>query len=391
MLTGRYHQNTGVEVNSYRPFPPHEGETVAVALHEAGYRTGLFGKYLNGYPGPLGPGHVPPGWDRWFVMTSPGYGAAKGYFGYGVDDQGTVRRYGASPADYSTDVLGAEALGFVRQALADGVPFFAELALHAPHVPSAPAPRDADALAGAAAPRGPAFDEADVSDKPAYVRGRRPLDALARAGIDRRYRDMARSLLAVDRAVAALVKALADAGALRSTYVVFASDNGWMTGDHRLTAGKGVPYEQASRVPLYVCGPGVAPGSRIGRLVGNADLGPTLAAWGGTSLPGADGRSLVPLLANPAAPWRRAYPAFYRRGADGPGLPGWRGVRTDRYTYVEYDTGERELYDDAADPHQLRNIAGTVGPKLLAKLARRTAALAACEGEGCRTLEDAPL
>jgi N-acetylglucosamine-6-sulfatase len=274
MLTGKYRQNTGVETNSYPPFVPHEGETVALALHDAGYRTGLFGKYLNRYPGPLGAGHVPPGWDRWFAMlTDFGDGDAKGYFDYRVDDQGVVRRYGTSPAEYSTDVLGAEALAFVRRALADGVPFFADLALHAPHTPSTPAPRDAGALAGAAAPRDPAFDEADVSDKPAYVRGRKPLDAATRANIDHSYRDMARSLLSVDRTIAAFVDVLTAAGALGTTYIVFASDNGWMMGDHRLAAGKGVPYEEANRVPLYVRGPGVAPGSRIGRIVGNADLG----------------------------------------------------------------------------------------------------------------------
>jgi hypothetical protein len=66
-------------------------------------------------------------------------------------------------------------------------------------------------------------------------------------------------------------------------------------------------------------------------------------------------------------------------------------VRTRRYTYVEYATGERELYDNATDPYQLENIAKTADPGLLARLARRTAALAACKDGGCRTLEDAPL
>src|SRR3954451_23774000 len=49
ILTGRYSQNTGVDQNRYAPFVPHERETVAVALHEAGYRTALVGKYINGY------------------------------------------------------------------------------------------------------------------------------------------------------------------------------------------------------------------------------------------------------------------------------------------------------------------------------------------------------
>ena len=53
--------------------------------------------------------------------------------------------------------------------------------------------------------------------------------------------------------------------------------------------------------------------------------------------------------------------------------------------------GEKELYDNVADPYQLRNIAATADPALLAKLTRRTAALAACKDGSCRTLEDAPL
>jgi arylsulfatase A-like enzyme len=173
---------------------------------------------------------------------------------------------------------------------------------------------------------------------------------------------------------------------------VFTSDNGFELGPHRIGGQKSTPYEETVRMPLYVRGPGVRAGLVLPQMVGNVDLAPTFAAWAGTTMPGGiDGRSFAPLL-RPGAPgpgaWRQAYPLNQLSRV---GIPSWRGVRTRRYTYVEYATGERELYDDATDPYQLENIAKTADPGLLARLARRTAALAACKDGGCRTLEDAPL
>lgn len=80
ILTGLYAHNHKVYTN----FPPdggferfeaqgHEQKTLATALHDAGYRTALIGKYLNGYPDKADPTHVPPGWDEWVspVQGSP--------------------------------------------------------------------------------------------------------------------------------------------------------------------------------------------------------------------------------------------------------------------------------------------------------------------------------
>ncbi len=66
-------------------------------------------------------------------------------------------------------------------------------------------------------------------------------------------------------------------------------------------------------------------------------------------------------------------------------------MRTAEWTYVEYATGERELYDLAADPHQMANSAATADPAFLAMLSKRTAELANCAGHTCREIEDAPL
>ena len=161
---------------------------------------------------------------------------------------------------------------------------------------------------------------------------------------------------------------------------------------HRLRGEKSTPYEETTRVPIYVRGPGVRAGLVLQNLVGNVDLAPTVAAWAGVTPPASlDGRSLASLL-QPGAPgpdaWRHAYPPNQLSRV---GIPSWRGVRTLGYTYVEYATGERELYDDGLDPYQLRNVAGRASPTLLSNLSALTAALATCKADGCRQLEDAPV
>jgi arylsulfatase A-like enzyme len=71
-------------------------------------------------------------------------------------------------------------------------------------------------------------------------------------------------------------------------------------------------------------------------------------------------------------------------------VPPYRAVRTRRYLYVEYATGERELYDLRKDPYELHNLHESANPVLISKLAARLDALRDCAGEGCRAAEDAP-
>jgi N-acetylglucosamine-6-sulfatase len=386
ILTGRYKQNTGVDQNRYAQFAPHERETVAVALHDVGYRTALIGKYINGYPRSAG---IPPGWDEWFVDLGNG----PAVYNYKMDDNGKVVAFGSTPKDYRTDVLAGRAVSFVKQAEAAGAPFYLQLAVDAPHVPAVPAPRDANALPGLGVPRSAAFNEADVSDKPGFVRKRGPFGTNFIAQLDAGYRQQARELLAVDDAIGRLVDAIGPAR-LADTYVVFTSDNGWMRGEHRIPSGKGLPYEPVLRMPLFVSGPGTASGSRVDALVSNADLAPTFVDWAGTTMPApVDGRSFALLLAKGGSGGRQAEPIGYltSASADASKFPTWDGIKTTRYTYVEYRDGERELYDDQADPLQLTNIAGTATPGLLAALHARTATLQACAGATCRAAEDASL
>lgn len=423
ILRGQYAHNHGVLNNSGVDggFPTfyrrgNEESTLATWLQDAGYRTALVGKYLNRYPQEASATHVPPGWDTWASFVSSDNEDDEGgayYNNYTLNLDGTLVRYGNAPEDYSTDVLNGIGIEFVQDAVAAEAPFFLYLAPFAPHGPSTPAERHRDAFAGAEAPRVPSFAEQDVSDKPAWVQAHRALTATDVALIDERYQRRLRSLLAVDEMVADLMQTLAATGTLANTYVVFASDNGYQLGEHRLPAGKQAAYDESTRVPLIVRGPGTPAGSTEDALVLNIDLAPTFAALAGATTPEfVDGRSFVPFLtgAEPAA-WRDQFliERFERQRSDGqskPGLPAtpigelppapesrialitappYFALRSDRYLYVEYANGERELYDVLADPYQLVNLATTADEDLLATLSRDLASLADCAGESCRT------
>ncbi|MFO1069705.1 MAG: hypothetical protein U1E14_14395, partial [Geminicoccaceae bacterium] len=125
------------------------------------------------------------------------------------------------------------------------------------------------------------------------------------------------------------------------------------------------------------------------------------------------GRSLLPLLG--AAPpaesvWRQAVLLTYKPGTPPPPpatppavttayacvptatpvskVPEWWGVRTLRYTYVEYINGDRELYDNQADPLQLRNLYCSADAALKADLGAAITRLRACtDGASCRAAE----
>src|SRR3546814_4049749 len=122
-------------------------------------------------------------------------------------------------------------------------------------------------------------------------------------------------------------------------------------------------------------------------MVINTDLAPTFAAMAGVTPPGfVDGRSFLPLFSDPLEPWRQSF-GIERRQTETDGLVGaasFRALRTVDWSYVEYATGERELYDLRTDPDRLANAAATADPAMLAELSQRTAELANCAGDDCR-------
>ena len=178
-------------------------------------------------------------------------------------------------------------------------------------------------------------------------------------------------------------------------------------GEHRLIAGKDTPYEEDIRVPMVMRGPGVPVGHRLDAMVVNIDLAPTLAEIAGIEAPAfVDGRSFLPLLRDRERPWRESFLIERRkleeqlvRQSKYNGLTPeeldqaavFNGIRTRDLVYVEYGSGERELYDLAQDPHQLANLAAEADPVLVSALSARLVELAECTGGRCRELEDLPL
>lgn len=418
MLTGQYAHNNQIYYN----LPPLGGfekahgigleeATIATALQEAGYRTALIGKYLNGYPLPDNRTYIPPGWDEWIVpVTNSAYVG----FQYSMNENGALLYYGEGPANYITDVLARKAADFITRTatLSPSIPFFLGLSFYAPHSPAVPAPRHYGLFPGLKAPRTPSFNEFDVRDKPAYMQTYPPLTAENEQQIDLEYRNRLRSLLAVDEAVEWLLRVLEDVGQLENTYVFFTSDNGYHMGQHRMLAGKGTVYEEDIRVPLLVRGPGIDPGTVRGELVSLVDLAPTFADLAGAEMAiTMDGRSLVPLLHSQALPsWRQAVllehyrPLIQERYEPGGTLeppdpwdeqlarqqeppPDYRGLRTATYKYVERVGGARELYDVLHDPYELRNLIRYTKPQLADALSAWLADLHECAGHSCRQVE----
>ncbi|MEX2274124.1 MAG: sulfatase [Actinomycetota bacterium] len=359
ILTGLYSKHTGVYTNG-RPdggvwaFDPRR--TIATSLQHAGYRTALVGKYLNGYEGTA----VPPGWDRWFAFAGGDFGA--NYVDYVVNDDGRLRNFGSAKPEYSLDVLTGQAVRLIRQTRK---PLFLYLAVSAPHSPAIPAPRYASGFVSGLEPnRPPSFNEADVSDKPRWLRRLDPLHELPDGSVprsdDRQAQHMA-TLLSVDEMVGTVIDTLAEQGELEETMIVFASDNGLQSGEHRLTS-KYVPYEESIRIPLVVrFDPAMQAGVRNRDLALNIDIAPTIAAAAGVRRTDHDGRSLLPLLRNKDVAWRDDFLVEHAREGTGPPVPSYCAIHGERWVYVRYATEEEELYDLQTDPYQLANLSESKG------------------------------
>lgn len=393
ILRGQYVHNHGVLTNGgpnggFERFRDqgHENSTVGTWLRATGYRTIYLGKYLNGYPGDNST-HVPPGWDEWHV---PAAGSFYDNFKYELNENGTLVSYGRQSEDYLTDVLGRKAGNFIREAVEDGRPFFIHLATAAPHQPATPASRHEDLFAGIQAPRPPSFDEEDLSDKPDWVFRYPRIDPDAAAEIDVLYRTRLQSLQSVDESISQLVETLESEGLLSRTYVIFTSDNGFHLGEHRIPQGKQTAYEEAIHVPLIVRGPGVPAGRVIAEIALNIDFAPTFADLAAAGTPEfMDGRSLVDLLNGRAVSrWRNSALIEHWPHGGGQGIPEYAALRTVDRLYVEYVTGEKELYDLDADPFQLGSLHGTADPADLERLSSRLETLRSCAGPSCREAEE---
>lgn len=449
MLTGQYAHNHGAKGNSPRSGGGYGAlrepeRNLAAWLQASDYETAFAGKWLNGLRTPR---RAPPGWDRWWGLVGSGGEGLSSFYDYDVFEIGAEpRHFGAADSDYQTDALTREyALPFIAGQAVDPRPFFLWLAYHPPHnglgrddsagrrcsegppdsrsgtQSAIPAERHARRFMRARLPRRPSFDEADVADKPAFVRRRPRLDEADVDQIERDHRCGMAALLALDEAVGDIVDGLRASDQLDNTVVIFTSDHGVLAGEHRITRGKNEAYEEAIGIPLVLRGPGIARRGELSEPVVNADLAPTILDLAGAEVPvelerPIDGRSLVPQLAGHTGaddPDRalliegRDNVARARRGFK---VRSYVGVRTSRYVLVEQRraayssaadgidapigagrTTGRELYDLRRDPYQLvnrdRDPAYAGARNVLRGLLAR---LELCSGTECSVTADVP-
>lgn len=418
-LTGLYAHNSGVWTNGglnhggFRYFQKMglEQKTVAVVLHNSGYRTGLMGKYLNGFPKTVRKLYIPEGWDEWVV---PVVGDPYTNYNYKLNDNGEIKSYSDKPDDYLSDVLCKRAVEFIKNSSASGDPFFLYLAPYSPHEPTIPAPRHLSLFQDVKNPIVPSFDEEDVSDKPQFVRNSPRLTPEFYQKYDEVYRLRIRMLQSVDEMVKSIVNALEETGELNNTYIFFTSDNGIHMGQHRLKRGKLSAYEEDVRVPMIIRGPKVSMGYSVDQIVGNVDLAATFADIGKVEMPDeSDGQSMLPLLDrnNPIENWRQVYllerwplnwndddasenqgdgilePPDPNEKSDDTGkvipIPAFKGIRTLNYAFIKYDNGEFELYDMINDPYQLDNLYYRADPLLINSLTELLDKMSACQGKEC--------
>jgi arylsulfatase A-like enzyme len=381
ILSGQFSSRTGVWNNAaptggFKAFIPHEGQTLAVWLRAAGYRTGLIGKYLNQFSvnAAKSPSNktgllARPGWNYWtsFINSGETGGAERpAYYDYHLDLGATPTKPGAltgfghpgasTPACktygscYSTRVLGRQAISFI-DGTSSSKPFFLYFAPIAPHGPFTPLPRDANALptcAGGQSPPGcyrpltlagpggcppqnglPPFCSENVgrtgANEVSWVNAL-PATGTGFNTLERRQQEQ--TLLEADRQIGAIVAEVTARGQLSNTVFIFTSDNS-LSGDSHNWIDKETAWDEAGHDPFVIrydpLTSGVA-GTVDDRFILNADIAPTLLQLAGASAPSGytfDGQ-VIPTF-NPSFS-RTAFPLEHLANAPNP--PTYCGVRT---------------------------------------------------------------
>jgi arylsulfatase A-like enzyme len=369
IFTGQYSHNHGVLKNR----DSHDLDTeitIQSYLQDAGYKTGIAGKYLNSWSVE----EDPPHFDTWASYSGRYFGKPFNINGDAVDTD-----------EYSTYHIGDRARQILREfERSDGTPWFLYLATVAPHTPFT-IPSEYRSVDVPVIGRrildltDPVVRERNFGDKPDFEGREFALEDPGKV-----QRKQWRMLLPVDDIMRQVKRALRRLDEERDTLVIFTSDQGLLQGEHGLYA-KRLPYTESIQVPMLVRWPGHVEQSVDERLVANVDIAPTLfevagvepaQPTDGVSLLSEDGRSA--LFIEQLDNWRV-------------GLPDWRSIRTADLQYVEYydrqgDLMEAEYYDLEADPWQLRNLLGDRDESNdpdITELSKQLDTLSGCEGSGC--------
>ena len=341
VFTGRYAHNHHVRTNA-ASFKLDQDTTIQHYLREAGYRTGIVGKYLNNWK------TDPPDFDSWATTLSHTYYSTV----WNVDGEQRIID------EYVTDYVQEEALLFLDDTeIDDDQPWLLFIAPTAPHGPYTPSDQYEKARVPPWEP-GPAVNARNRKDKPRFMRSLGPLYPRE---INHIRKNQLRTLLSVDRLVGEVRQRLIDLDELDRTTTFYLSDNGFTWGEQRLlgtSLSKATAYTYSIAIPMLMSIGADASGIDR-RLVAPLDIAPTIMELTPEAVrtgPEMDGRSLI----DPS--WNRKWLLIERwRTQDANRVPEWRALRKKRAQYIRYmnDAGEikfREYYNLARDPGQLHNI-----------------------------------
>lgn len=359
LFTGLPSEAHGLYTNRPRPLPPGV-PTLAETLRDAGYETAGFsgGVYL------LPEWGLTRGFDHYVNAFSTGHGRPQ--------------------ADVAEQIEGISRWleGRGRAENERRRPFFLYVAVDDLHAPIEPrSPVEDSGYAGVALDTrtwSVPFARAYSGEKEGWPGSLEPLleefksDPRHLAHLSARYDAAVRDM---DEGVGRLLRRLQQGGLDQDTVILLTADHGESLGEHGLLGHTQGLYEPTLRVPLIVVEPRRPDlaGRRVKALVERGDIMPTLLDWAGVPAPDLPGRSLVPLLSNPGAPWRRYAFASQRRnlaGNDGQDLAiDERVARDSRWKlHWSLDKGGYELYDLESDPGETRDLA-SARPDVVMRLA----------------------
>ncbi|KAI0137520.1 arylsulfatase [Xylariales sp. AK1849] len=380
-------------------------------LVQAGYNTEYIGKFMNGYN--IHNYMTPPkGWTHVDALVDP--------YTYAYNTV-VMSSDGETPISYhnyhQTDVIRAKALDRLEYLSHQDKPFYLTIAPTAPHFSNigipVPLSRHDESCPGAANPRAPNFNPGAeyTAQKVSYLKNLTQLNETQLAAADVHYRARVQCLQGIDEIIEDVIKKLEEKGLLDNTYVIYTSDNGYHIGNHRVPAGKSLPYREDTNLPFYVRGPGVPANVTSSAPSVHLDLAPTFLEIAGLPQeewpPFLDGRSIVSTWKDPLAPLNSSCATDDIREILNVEFWGIQSVESipltqyndnsyktlrivgdeTSYLYSRWCTNEAELYDTAADPYELTNLA--ISPsaetsRLMARLNALLLATKSCAEVTCR-------